>query len=72
MQRELAGNLAASVGVFGSSGADLRISRNINQPMNGVRPFPAVSAASPIRPGATLGTITQVESTDSPAITRSL
>ena len=48
---------------FGSSGADLRISRNINQPVNGVRPFPAVSAESPIRPGATLGTITQVEST---------
>ena len=45
------------------SGADLRISRNINQPVNGVRPFPALSAASPIRPGATLGNITQVEST---------
>ena len=48
---------------FGSRGADLRISRNLNQPVNGVRPFPALSAASPIRPGATLGTITQVEST---------
>ena len=43
--------------------ANLRISRNINQPVNGVRPFPALSASSPIRPGATLGTITQVEST---------
>ena len=30
--------------------------------MNGVRPFPALSASSPIRPGATLGTITQMES----------
>ena len=63
VQRQLAGDLAASVVYFGSSGADLRISRNINQPVNGVRPFPAVSAESPIRPGATLGTITQVEST---------
>ena len=63
VQRQLAGDLAASVVYFGSSGADLRISRNINQPVNGVRPFPTVSAASPIRPGAPLGTITQVEST---------
>src|SRR5262249_58553268 len=41
----------------------LRISRNINQPVNGVVPFPALSASSPIRPGDPLGTITQVEST---------
>jgi Carboxypeptidase regulatory-like domain/TonB dependent receptor-like, beta-barrel len=63
VQRQLAGDFAATVGYFGSRGADLRISRNLNQPVNGVRPFPALSAASPIRPGAPLGTITQVEST---------
>ena len=63
VQRQLAGDLAATVGYFGSRGQDLRISRNINQPVNGVRPYPAVSASSPIRPGATLGNITQVEST---------
>ena len=63
VQRQLAGDLAATVAYFGSRGEDLRISRNINQPVNGVRPFPALSASSPIRPGATLGTITQVEST---------
>ncbi len=51
------------VGYFGSSGTHLRISRNLNQPVNGVRPFPALSASSPIRPGAPLGNITQVEST---------
>ena len=51
------------VGYFGSSGRNLRISRNINQPVDGVRPFPAVSSTSPIRPGAPLGNITQVEST---------
>ena len=50
-------------GYFGSRGKDLRISRNINQPVNGVRPFSALSPASPILPGAPLGNITQVEST---------
>ena len=51
------------MGYFGSRGRNLRISRNINQPVNGVRPFAALSPASPIRPGAPLGNITQVEST---------
>jgi Carboxypeptidase regulatory-like domain/TonB dependent receptor len=63
VQRQLARDLAAMVGYFGSSGKDLRISRNINQAIDGVRPFPAVSSTSPISPGAPLGNITQVEST---------
>src|SRR4029453_2449690 len=63
VQRQLAMDLAVMVGYFGSRGANLRISRNINQPVNGIVPYPSVSAASPIRPGAMLGTITQVEST---------
>ncbi len=63
LQRQLAGDLAATIGYFGSRGSNLRISRNINQLVDGVRPFPAVSAESPIRPGAALGNITQVEST---------
>jgi Carboxypeptidase regulatory-like domain/TonB dependent receptor len=63
VQHELASNLAAMVGYFGSRGANLRISRNINQPINNVRPFAALSPSSPIRPGAPLGNITQVEST---------
>ena len=63
LQRQLTADLAAMVGYFGSSGRHLRISRNLNQPVNGVRPFPALSASSPIRPGAPLGNITQVEST---------
>jgi carboxypeptidase family protein/TonB-dependent receptor-like protein len=61
-QRQLGGDLAAAVGYFGSSGRNLRLSRNINQPVNGIRPFPALSPSSPIRPGAPLGNITQVES----------
>ena len=63
VQRQLARDLAATVAYLGSRGKDLRISRNINQPVNGVRPFAAVSSSSPILPGAPLGNITQVEST---------
>jgi hypothetical protein len=63
LQRQLRGHFAASVVYFGSRGADLRISRNLNQPINGVPPYPALSVTSPIRPGAPLGSITQVEST---------
>jgi hypothetical protein len=63
LQRQLGSDLAAMAGYFGSRGKDLRISRNINQPVNGTRPFPALSPSSPILPGTLLGTITQVEST---------
>jgi hypothetical protein len=63
VQQQLAPVLAATVGYFGSRGHDLRISRNLNQPVNGVRPFAALSPSSPIRPNAPLGNITQVEST---------
>ena len=63
LQRQLGSGLAATVGYFGSHGTHLRIARNLNQPVNGIRPFPSVSASSPIRPGAPLGVIMQVEST---------
>jgi carboxypeptidase family protein/TonB-dependent receptor-like protein len=63
VQRQLAPDLAAMVGYFGSSGSHLRIARNINQPVNGAVPFPVVAASSPIRPGTPLSAITQVEST---------
>lgn len=63
VQRELTSNVAIMAGYFGSSGRHLRISRNINQPVNGVRPFLQLSNASPILPGASLGNITQVEGT---------
>jgi hypothetical protein len=63
LQRQLARDVAVTVGYMGSRGTDLRISRNINQPVNGVRPLGAVSNTSPILPGVPLGVITQVEST---------
>ncbi len=62
VQRQVAGDLAATVGYFGSRGKDLRLARNINQPVHGVRPFAALSPSSPILPGTPLGNITQVES----------
>jgi len=62
VQRQLAPNLAAMAGYFGSRGRHLRISRNLNQPVAGVRPFTALSPTSPVLPGVPLGNITQVES----------
>jgi len=63
LQREILQQSSFMVGYFGSKGTNLRISRNINQPANGVRPFPRLSPSSPILPGATLGNITQIEGT---------
>jgi hypothetical protein len=63
VQRELLPGFAVMVGYFGSKGTHLRISRNLNQPVNGVRPFPHLSPSSTILPGASLGNITQVEGT---------
>ena len=62
LQQQLARTLAVTVGYSGSHGTALRMSRNINQPIDGVRPFQTLSAASPILPGTPLGNITQVES----------
>jgi Carboxypeptidase regulatory-like domain/TonB dependent receptor-like, beta-barrel len=62
VQRELTPNLAITVGYFGSKGTHLIIRRNLNQPVDGVRPYLNLSGSSPILPGAALGNITQVES----------
>ena len=62
VQHQLAWDLAAMAGYFGSRGKDLRITRNINQPVNGVRPFGSLSSTSPILPNSPLGNIMQVES----------
>lgn len=61
IQRQVMRDLAVMAGYFGSSGTHLRISRNINQPVNGVRPFLRLSNASPVLPGTTLANITEVE-----------
>ena len=64
VQREVGHDLAVTIGYFGNKGTHLRISRNINQPINGgARPFLTVSSASPIAPNSTLNNIIQIEST---------
>ena len=63
IQREIARDVAVMVGYFGSKGTHLRIARNINQPVNSVRPFARLSTSSPVLPGSSLGNITQIEGT---------
>jgi hypothetical protein len=65
VQQDLGHGTALQVGYIGSQGRHLRLNRNINQfvyasptATTGVRPFPTVSSASLIRPGAPLGNIT--------------
>jgi carboxypeptidase family protein len=59
VEREFRGT-GVMVGYFGSHGDRQRIPINLNQftaPGSNVRPFPTLSASSPILPGATLGNI---------------
>jgi hypothetical protein len=62
VQREQTANLTFMMGYFGSKGTHLITRRNINQPVDGLRPYPALSGSSPILPGAPLGNIVQAES----------
>ena len=62
LERQIGPALGVMAGYFGSHGDRLRISRNINQFVNGVRPFPKLSATSPILPGGALGNITETGS----------
>lgn len=65
VQRELWRNFSAMIGYFGSKGDHLRVSRNLNQfagPGFTTRPFPRLSASSPILPNTSLGNITEVTS----------
>lgn len=61
-QREVPWRMTVGLGYYGSRGADMRLARNINQFVNGLRPYPALSAASPILPGTPLGNITEIDS----------
>jgi hypothetical protein len=62
VQHELWRNFGIMLGYFGSKGDRLRVSRNVNQITNGVRPYPRLSATSPILPGSAVGNITEVTS----------
>jgi hypothetical protein len=61
LQYELA-QVSLQVGYIGSKGSSLITRRNINQFVNGVRPYPVLSNSSPILPGTALGNITEVGS----------
>jgi len=61
VEREI-GPFGVMAGYFGSYGDRLRIPININQFVNGVRPYPRLSLTSAIQPGAVIGNITEVES----------
>jgi hypothetical protein len=63
LQRELLPGLDTVVSYVGTRGRNLPIVLNINQPVAGVRPFQALSAASPVLPGAPLGNIIEASST---------
>jgi hypothetical protein len=63
IQREITQGLGVTIGYFGSKGTHLRMSRNVNQPINGgARPFTMLSSNSPIRPGTPISNITEVGS----------
>jgi|KBSSwiStaDraftv2_1062776.scaffolds.fasta_scaffold38536_2 outer membrane receptor protein involved in Fe transport len=62
VQHEVIRDLMVMLGYFGSKGTHLRMTRNINQPINGVRPYVRLSDASPELPNTPLGNIIQVES----------
>ncbi len=62
LQRQIGHETAVTIGYLGSNGANLRITRNINAPVNGVRPYATVSSSSPIKPGTPLGNIMEVTS----------
>jgi hypothetical protein len=62
IQQQLTADLGLMVGYFGSKGTDLNIRRNYNQLVNGVAPYPTLSANSPIFPGKPLSTIQVYES----------
>jgi len=63
VQREFWPGVAAMAGYVGSKGTHLILRRNINQPVDGVRPYPVVSQSSAILPNTPIGNITQAEST---------
>lgn len=66
IEEQLTPSMGLTIGYLGSKGTHLRIARNINQLelVGGalVRPFPSLSATSPIKPSANLGNISEVTS----------
>jgi len=62
VQREIVRSLSVMVGYFGSMGDNLRITLNQNQVTSGARPYPRLSARSPILPNSALGNVLSIAS----------
>jgi hypothetical protein len=66
IQQRLTNSIGLTVAYVGSEGTHLRVAENANQLklVNGalVRPYPALSASSPIRPGSAIGNIIEAAS----------
>jgi hypothetical protein len=62
IEQQLGGDFLISARYVGSKGTDLNIERNYNQLIDGVHPYLALAADSPIDPGKKLSTITVSES----------
>lgn len=62
VEQQLGKTYALTVSYVGSKGTHLNLERNYNQFINGVRPYPTLSASSPIDPGKPLTNILVYES----------
>jgi len=62
IQQQLGNDYGVTISYVGTKGTNLNIARNYNQLIGGVRPYPRLSASSPISAGQTLGNITVNES----------
>ena len=62
IEQQFANDFMVAARYVGSKGTDLNVERNYNQFVNGVRPYLALSASSPIDPGVPFSNITVYES----------
>jgi hypothetical protein len=62
VQQQITDSFGLMIGYFGNKGTHLRLARNINQLINGARPYPAIPASSSILPGKALGNIPMIDS----------
>ena len=62
IDQQVSSDMKVTARYVGSKGTDLNVQINPNQFINGVRPYPTLSASSPIDPGVALGNITLSES----------
>ncbi len=62
LAQQLGKSYAITVSYVGSKGTNLNLERNYNQLVNGLRPYPTLSASSPIFPGKPLTNILVYES----------